>query len=226
MKFKIHVGKEIRHNGVLSCVDWAKNDEVYTIRLISFILRQIFFDTKYVKITHFLSSTNFSDEQQLFKWNAKTRAASQVAKLPEDFYPTDLQWLCHSRALSKSPNTGSSSNSKTNDSLQISSSDGRFIILNRNARAERIVNAHLGPINAARWSLDGTSLLTAGEDGIIKVWSKLGMLRSTIIQNESPIRVACWSSNSMSIAYCTGPFIAIKPLAANSKVIKVKKLFV
>lgn len=188
----------------------------------SFILNT-FSSGKY-KDTHFLASINFSDEQQLFKWNAKTRTASQVAKLPEDFYPTDLQWLCHSRSISKSPNTGSSSSSKTNDSLQISSSDGRFIILNRNARAERIVNAHLGPINAARWSLDGTSLLTAGEDGIIKVWSKLGMLRSTIIQNESPIRVACWSSNSMSIAYCTGPFIAIKPLAANSKVIKVSKL--
>lgn len=32
MKFKIHIGKETRHAGVLSCVDWAKNDEVYTIR--------------------------------------------------------------------------------------------------------------------------------------------------------------------------------------------------
>lgn len=144
-----------------------------------------------------------------------------MAKLPEDFYPMDLQWLSHSRSTAKSTNAGSTAGNKTNDSLQISSSDGRFIILNRSARAERIVNAHVGPINAARWSLDGTSLLTAGEDGIIKVWSKLGMLRSTIIQNESPIRMACWSSNSMSIAYCTGPFIAIKSLAANSKVIKV-----
>lgn len=162
-----------------------------------------------------------SDEQQLFKWNSKTRTATQVAKLPEDFYPTDLQWLCHSRSTAKSSSSGNTSGNKANDSLQVSSSDGRFIILNRNARAERIVNAHVGSINVARWSFDGTSLLTAGEDGVIKVWSKLGMLRSTIIQSESPIRVACWSANSMSIAYCTGSSIAIKPLAANSKVIKV-----
>lgn len=149
------------------------------------------------------------------------RNATQVAKLPEDFYPTDLQWLCGNRSNNKSNGPGSSSGNKSNESLLICSNDGRFIMLNRSARAERIINAHVGPINAARWSPDGTGLFTAGEDGVIKIWSKSGMLRSTIIQNETPIRMACWSPNSMSIAYCTGPFIAIKPLAANSKLIKV-----
>lgn len=147
--------------------------------------------------------------------------STQVAKLPEDFYPTDLQWLCSSRTSTKSNGPGNSSGNKGNDSLLISSNDGRFIMLNRSARAERIINAHVGSINAARWSPDGTGLLTAGEDGVIKVWSKLGMLRSTIIQNEAPIRAACWSPNSMSIAFCSGSFVAIKPLAANSKLIKV-----
>lgn len=141
--------------------------------------------------------------------------------MPDDFLPTDLQWLCSSRTTAKSsgPSSGSS---KGNDSLLISSDDGRFIMLNRNARVERIINAHQGCVNAARWSPDGTGLLTAGEDGIIKVWSKLGMLRSTIIQNENAIRMACWAPNSMTIAYCTGSSIAIKPLAANSKLIKVR----
>lgn len=156
----------------------------------------------------------------LYKWNAKTRIPTQVVKLPDDFgIATDLQWLCGTRAATKS--SGGRGSNKANDSLLISSNDGRFIMLNRNAHAERIINAHIGAINAARWSPDGTGLLTAGEDGIIKVWSKLGMLRSTIIQNETAIRVACWSPNSMKIAYCTGAFIAVKPLAANSKLIKV-----
>lgn len=141
--------------------------------------------------------------------------------MPDDFLPTDLQWLCSSRTTAKSSGP-SSGGSKGNDSLLISSDDGRFIMLNRNARVERIINAHQGCVNAARWSPDGTGLLTAGEDGIIKVWSKLGMLRSTIIQNENAIRMACWAPNSMTIAYCTGSSIAIKPLAANSKLIKVR----
>lgn len=166
-----------------------------------------------------------SDEQHLFKWDVKTQVPTQVAKLPEDFYPLDLQWLCNTRTATKAAGPGNASGNKTNDSLLICSNDGRYIMLNRSARAERIVNAHVGSINVGRWSPDGTGLLTAGEDGVIKIWSKLGMLRSTIIQNETPIRAACWSPNSMSIAYCTGPFLAIKPLAANSKLIKVRRGF-
>lgn len=153
----------------------------------------------------------------------KTQVPTQVAKLPVDFFPLDLEWLCNTRTVAKiTAGPGNSGGNKTNDSLLICSSDGRYIMLNRSARAERIVNAHVGSINASRWSPDGTGLLTAGEDGVIKIWSKLGMLRSTIVQNETSIRAACWSPNSMSIAYCTGPFIAIKPLAANSKLIKVR----
>lgn len=158
----------------------------------------------------------------MYKWSAKTRVSTQIAKLPDDFFPTDLQWLCNTRTTSKSSATNTNNNNKGNDSLLISSNDGRFIMLNRNARVERIINAHQDCINATRWSPDGTGLLTAGEDGIIKIWSKLGMLRSTIVQNENSIRSACWSPNSMTIAYCTGSFIAIKPLAANSKLIKVR----
>lgn len=166
-----------------------------------------------------------SDEQHLYKWDVKTQVPTQVAKLPEDFFPLDLQWLCNTRTAAKATGPGNSSGNKTNDSLLICSSDGRYIMLNRSARAERIVNAHVGSINAGKWSPDGTGLLTAGEDGVIKIWSKLGMLRSTIIQNETPIRAACWSPNSMSIAYCTGAFLAIKPLAANSKLIKVNDVW-
>lgn len=159
-----------------------------------------------------------SDDQVLYKWSTDSRQATQLAKLPDDFEPTDLQWLCNSRVSSKI--SGSTNNNKASDSLLISSSDGRFIMANRNARVERIVNGHPDSINATRWSPDGSGLLTAGEDGVIKIWSKLGMLRSTIIQNEEPIRIACWSPNSLSIAYTTGSFIAIKPLAANSKLTK------
>lgn len=60
-----------------------------------------------------------------------------------------------------------------------------------------------------------------GEDGLLKVWSRSGMLRSTVIQNEESIRCARWSPNSISVAFCYAGFIAIKPLAANSKLIKV-----
>lgn len=133
--------------------------------------------------------------------------------------------------------------SSGSDSLLITSSDGRFVILNKNARVERNITAHTGVITTGRWSPDGAGLLTAGlflkirftsiiyicsisvsvlgEDGLLKVWSRSGMLRSTVVQNEEAIRCARWSPNSISVAFCYAGFIAIKPLAANSKLMKV-----
>lgn len=48
------------------------------------------------------------------------------------------------------------------------------------------------------------------------------MLRSTVIQNEEAISCARWSPTSSAIVYSQGNSIAIKPLAANSKLIKWK----
>ncbi|KAG4070781.1 hypothetical protein HA402_011007 [Bradysia odoriphaga] len=155
-------------------------------------------------------SLSSSDQHQVYKWSTKNYEPVEVAKLPDDFFPTDLHWFI-ARQL------GISSGS---DSLLITSSDGRFVILNKNARVERNITAHTGCITTGRWSPDGAGLLTAGEDGLLKVWSRSGMLRSTVIQNEEAIRCARWSPNSLSVAYCYAGFIAIKPLAANSKLIK------
>lgn len=172
----------------------------------------------------------FSDQHQVYKWSITNHEPIEVAKLPDDFFPTDLHWFV-ARQL------GISSGS---DSLLITSSDGRFVILNKNARVERNITAHTGVITTGRWSPDGAGLLTAGlfpiichsgiemtfvcilgEDGLLKVWSRSGMLRSTVVQNEEAIRCARWSPNSLSVAFCYAGFIAIKPLAANSKLIKV-----
>lgn len=143
--------------------------------------------------------------------------------MPDDFIPTDLHWMNGGRSVggAQTSSSGPSAVAKGSEVLLITGSDGRYIILNRGARVERNVQAHQGCINVGRWSPDGGGLLTAGEDGSVKVWSKLGMLRTHIVQNEAPIRVVSWSPNSLSIAYCSEAFIAVKPLAPNSKLMKV-----
>lgn len=115
------------------------------------------------------------------------------------------------------------------DALLITSTDGRFIILNRSARVERNVTAHApAAITQGRWSPDGAGLLTAGEDGAIKVWSRSGMLRSTVVAHSgtgtdasiAAIRCACWSPASDAIAFAQATFVAVKPLSVNSKLTK------
>lgn len=109
------------------------------------------------------------------------------------------------------------------DSLLIGSASGNFIIINRGARVEKNINAHQYAIATVRWSPDGATLLTAAEDGLIKLWSRTGMLRSTVSQNDEPIRCVRWSPNSTSIVFTFNNFLIIKPLAANSQMIKVIK---
>lgn len=181
MKFKTYLSKEIKHRGTLSCVGWSTNDEVYSA----------------------------SDDHQIYKWNATSRECIPIAKLPDDFLPTDLHWLVRTAGGAKGGET-----------LLIGSTDGRFIILNKSARVERSVSAHTSALTSTRWSPDGAGLLTAGEDGVVKIWSRSGMLRSTVIQNEGSIRCARWSPNSQAIVYCQGGSISVKALSANSKVVK------
>lgn len=190
MKFKIYHTKEPKSGEAISALGWCNNEEVYSC----------------------------SEDHQLFRWTSTNREFMQVAKLPDDFAPTDLHWLLPKGAAVTS--SGGAAGGKGSDTLLICSGDGRFIILNKSARVERNVSAHSGSIVAGRWSPDGAGLLTAGEDGIIKIWSRSGMLRSTVVQHEGQIRCARWAPNATAIAYCQGPFVAIKPLAANSKLTK------
>lgn len=154
-----------------------------------------------------------SDDHQIYKWSDVSRDSVEVAKLPDDFIPTDLHWLLLGGR--------SSGGGKGSDTLLICSNDGRFIILNKSARVERSISAHTAAISSGRWSPDGAGLLTAAEDGVIKIWSRSGMLRSTVIQSDEAIRCARWAPASTSIAFSQGGHISIKPLAANSKLIRV-----
>ena len=90
--------------------------------------------------------------------------------------------------------------------------------MHKSGRTERVIDAHKGAVVGAKWNADGTSLLTSGEDGVLKIWSRSGMLRSTHAQADSPIYSAVWSPFSTGVLYASGKQLTIQPFAANSKV--------
>lgn len=60
-------------------------------------------------------------------------------------------------------------------------------------------------------------MLTSGEDGQVKTWSKAGMLRSTLASSENPVYAAAWGPDSSAVVFCSCGEIVILPLQSGSK---------
>ncbi|XP_071638496.1 intraflagellar transport protein 80 homolog isoform X5 [Temnothorax longispinosus] len=134
-----------------------------------------------------------------------------VTEFPNDFYPTDMQW--HPR-----PNhTASAAKTSSLDVLLITTADGKYHLVNKNGRIEKSIDAHKGATTVGRWSSDGSALLTAGEDGLIKIWSRSGMLRSTLVKASLPILTSSWSPDCSMILYSQGGNLLLQSFNSNSK---------
>ncbi|KAM4771325.1 intraflagellar transport protein 80 homolog [Rhinophrynus dorsalis] len=147
------------------------------------------------------------------KWNLLTGDTTLVVKLPDDTYPIDLHWF--------PKNVGNKKQAQA-EMFVLTSSDGRFHLISKLGRLEKSVEAHSGAVLAGRWNYEGTALITVGEDGFIKIWSKSGMLRSTLAQNGSPVYSVAWGPDSEKVLYPLGKQLIIKPLQPSSKVLQWK----
>ncbi|XP_076654233.1 intraflagellar transport protein Oseg5 isoform X1 [Halictus rubicundus] len=153
------------------------------------------------------------EDHLLIAWHLEGGIAhsSVVTQFPDDFYPTDMQWhprLNYGALISKK---------QTLDVLLITTADGKYHLVNKNGRIEKSVDAHKGATTVGKWSSDGSALLTAGEDGLIKVWSRSGMLRSVVVRSVFPILSAAWSPNCTTVLYTQGVYLIFQSLNSNSK---------
>lgn len=90
-------------------------------------------------------------------------------------------------------------------------------------RLEKGIEAHRGSIIVILWSNDISTLATAGEDGLVKVWSRSGMLRTTLNVSGStstPVYAMSWSSHSDALVASKGNNIIIKPLVPQAKTLE------
>ncbi|XP_050164350.1 intraflagellar transport protein 80 homolog isoform X2 [Myiozetetes cayanensis] len=147
------------------------------------------------------------------RWNPLTSETARVVKLPEDLYPIDLHWFPRSIGGKKQSHA---------ESFVLTSSDGKFHLISKLGRVEKSVEAHCGAVLAGRWNYEGTALVTVGEDGQVKIWSKSGMLRSTLAQQGSPVYSVAWGPDSEKVLYTSGKQLIIKPLQPNAKVLQWK----
>lgn len=153
------------------------------------------------------------DDHKVLKWNLMSDETSEVTALPDEIFPTDVHWFPKSIGTKKQPQT---------DIFVLTATDGKFHFVSRNGRIEKSVEAHRGAVLSARWSHDGSAMATVGEDGQVKIWSRSGMLRSTLSQVGTPVYALCWAPDSDHILYTSGRQLVIKPLQAAAKPLQWK----
>ncbi|CAD7973862.1 unnamed protein product [Amoebophrya sp. A120] len=96
-------------------------------------------------------------------------------------------------------------------------SDGSLSWIRKDGREEKkVAGAHRGGITMVRWNYEGTAIVSTGEDGSCKIWSKSGMVRSTFSQTH-PIYAASWFSDSQSLLYCCDKFLHIYSTTTTAK---------
>ncbi|XP_050524427.1 intraflagellar transport protein 80 homolog isoform X3 [Daktulosphaira vitifoliae] len=154
------------------------------------------------------------DDCMLYKWNQTTREQIKLCSLPENSSPIDLDVIFTNQRQANKV-TGS-------EQILLTSSNGSLHLMNKPTKIDKSIEAHEGNILVGKWSADGSTLFTAGEDGSIKIWSRIGMLRTKLVVNGEPIISADWNCDSSKIVYTQHDSICIKSLKPNVKSIRVR----
>lgn len=148
------------------------------------------------------------DDSTIWKWNMNGEPVAKVCEL--DVWYTCIKWF---------PNVGKGTKGSSSDLFVVACTDGTFRIINPiTGRVEKSVEAHKGAVVCLAWNWDGTALVTAGEEGVVKVWSQSGMLRATLATtNGACIHSLAWGPESDQVLYASGKELTIKPLQPSSK---------
>lgn len=79
------------------------------------------------------------------------------------------------------------------------------------------MSAHVGSVLCMCWSHDCSSLLTTGEDGHVKIWSRSGSMRVLLHSVAVPVYKGCWSPNDDRVLFSSGKSLVIKSVDAAGK---------
>lgn len=143
-----------------------------------------------------------SDDKVLAKWGADGSSSGKITNITA--YSTDVHWF---------PGSGK----QAPDMFALSCADGTFKFVSRSGREEKNVKAHDGAVIKIRWSHDGSALVTAGEDGEIKIWSKSGNFRSSLASTGVSVYACCWGPDDDQVLFSSGNKLVIKTVQASRK---------
>ena len=138
-----------------------------------------------------------SDDQEILKWGVDGEVAGKCATI--DSFVTSIDWM---------PNIGKG----VSEVFAVSCADGSLRLYTASGREEKKVAAHHGAALKVLWNNEGSALYSAGEDGEIKVWSKSGNLRSTLVKLGHPIYSFTTGPGGDQVAFVCDKKIHIEPV--------------
>lgn len=156
---------------------------------------------------------SIGDDGQVLCWNQQTGEQTKFMQLPKNTYAIDAQWS----SVGRQPVGASTGSKKSSESLLMATTDGKLMLLSKLGRVEKSTEAHTGAVLAARWCSDCTALVSVGEDGQVKVWSRTLMLRTMLVQSPNPVYGVSWSPDNSQILYTSGKQLIIQSLQPSSK---------
>jgi intraflagellar transport protein 80 len=104
------------------------------------------------------------------------------------------------------------------DTFAVGGSDGTLRLYHRSGKEEKKVSATTvgGAVISVRWSHDGQAIVTGGEDGAVKVWSRAGMLRTTLVSGAKPVFAARWGADNNTILVASGRELSVATLQGDA----------
>ena len=142
-----------------------------------------------------------SDDRALVRYALTGEVLERVAVL--DAHVTAMRWLMSVKG-----------GQLTADCLALGCSDGAVRLMGSNGRVERLIGvAHTGSVLCCAWSADGSSLLTGGEDGLVKQWSRSGHLRSKLCAVQAAVTSICWAPDQERFAFTHGRAVQLHSLS-------------
>jgi intraflagellar transport protein 80 len=157
-----------------------------------------------------------SDDKTIWKWTADGESVGKVTSF-DNLFITNISWIppvgkqvrqsCRSSCVDLSL-------SQAADLFAAACADGTYRFISRSGREEKKIQAHEGAVICISWSHDGAALLTAGEEGDVKIWSRSGNMRSILASTGQSVYCACWGPDDDQIVFACGLSILSLPLSS------------
>jgi intraflagellar transport protein 80 len=143
-----------------------------------------------------------SDTRALLRFNADG-SLEEGGCSDTECYITDMDWFVQQGKV-------------VVDMFAAACTDGSLRFIKKSGVLEKKIAAHAGAVICVAWNSDGSSLVTGGEDGEVKIWSRNGNLRTSLFSSQSPIHALAWGPQGANLLLAHSNVISIKPTASNN----------